>query len=177
MIDYDALAQSIYDVVQPILNCPTIISKQGKPRPAARTYGVIEIGNVNQLGFSELSEPDVDGIADTWQHSLLSVQFQAFGTGAKNAIQKLQHSFNKDSVVQSFLGIGLAVVDHSDILDIPAIRDTIWEESSRFTATFHVRIEDTDDVGVVETVTIDGSLVGSDSGNPIITETIVTIAP
>ena len=178
MIDYDDLAQSVYDIVQPILGCPTIISKQGKPRPKERVYGVIEVGNTTQLGFgAEVGTPDNDGIAQTWSHDLLTIQFTAFGVGSKTVIKRLQSAFNKDSVVEAFHVIGLAIVDHSDILDIPAIRDTIWEESSRFNATFYARIEDTDNVGVVEEVTLTGEMSGSLLGNPHTTELIVSVTP
>lgn len=178
MIDYDALAQDVWDIVQPILGCPTIISKQGKPRPKERVYGVIEVGNATQLGFgAEVGTPDNDGIAPTWSHDLLTIQFTAFGVGSKTVIKRLQSAFNKDSVVEAFHVIGLAIVDHSDILDIPAIRDTIWEESSRFSATFHVRIEDTDDVGVVEEITVEGELTGFDVETPLATSFTVSVAP
>jgi len=178
VIDFTEVENSIYRMVQPILNCPTIFAKQTSPRPTERTYATIDVGNHKQLGRGESASPDdTTGLADVWAHYEVSVQFAAYGPEAKNAITKLQFAFNKDEVVDAFLAEGMAVVSHDDILDIPAIRDTIWEESSRFNATFHARIEDTDNVGVIAEVSVDGELSGA-VDDPLETSiTITTIAP
>lgn len=178
MIDYETLADDVYDVVQPIMACPTIISKQGKPRPNARPYAVIEVGAVEQMGGGEFDMPNSLGVNNVWSHNQINVQFTAFGPSSKSVIQKLHFALeNKDSVADAFLDKGMAIVTQSNILDIPAIRDTIWEESSRFDATFNVRVEDTDTVGVIEEVIVTGELTGADVETPVDTSFTITIAP
>lgn len=177
MINYETIEDTIYDVVQPILNCTTIFDRPNAPRPAERPYATINVNNIRQLGREESDAPDGTGTCNVWAHYSLDVEFTAFGTGAKNTINRLQFAFNKSSVVDALLAGELALVGHDNVLDLPQIRDTIWEENSRFNATFHVRIADTDEVGFIEHFTGTGSLLSGVDGNPITVPVQVDIAP
>lgn len=177
MINYTTIEDTIYGVAQPVLACVAIFDRPNTPRPDTRPYATINVNNIRQLGREESDAPNGSGICSVWAHYALDVEFTAFGSGAKNTINRLQFAFNKSSVVDAFLVGELALVGHDNVLDLPAIRDTIWEETSRFNATFHVRIADTDEVGFIEHFTGTGSLLSGVDGNPLAVAVDVDIAP
>lgn len=176
MLDTITLENSLYQTFQPIAGCEVIFVRPDAPRPNSRDYVTLGIQNIRQLGREESSSPDHMGNATMWAHYSVIVEFTGYGPTSKNLLNALQFSLGKDSVIDALWLLDIAVVSHDDtLLDIPVFRDTIWEESSRFNATFHVRVTDTDTVGVIEQVTVTGELDGGVINDPI--ETSLTIAP
>ena len=176
MFNRTSVEDALYSVLQPVVGCEVIFVRPNAPRPTSRDYVTIGIGEVRQKGREEIASPNGQGVASMWAHYSVSVEFTGFGPSSKDTITALQFALGKDSVIDDLWLLDIAVVSHDDsLLDIPVFRDTIWEESSRFNATFHVRVTDSDTVGFIEQVTVDGELSGGVVNDPI--ETSVTIAP
>lgn len=155
MINYEAIEDAVYGVVEPILNPnPVIFSRQADPAPNSNTapYTTILLNNLVQIGRESLGATDNTGMTPVKLDYQLVIDFQSYGTGARNEIAKLQSAFNKPTVVDQFLVAGLAMVRQPTVLDIPKVINTEWEEVALIAVTFHLADSNDDDTSFIDTV-------------------------
>lgn len=176
MINYTTLENSIYTIVQPILNITTIFARQSDPAPSTLTdpYATILLNNLVQVGRERLGETTGAGLTPVSEDYVLTIDFQVYGPGARTKAQALRSAFNRPTVSLSFLAVGLAIVEQPVVLDIPTIRNTSWEESALVTVTFHLADTNNDDTGFIETVE---DMVGNylDAAGNTVLQTTTTI--
>ena len=155
MIDYKAIEDSIYDIIEPILNpSPIIMARQASPAPnsSALPYTTILVKNLTQIGREITGTTDINGDTNINTDLQVNVELQSYGLGARDDIQKLRAAFNASSVVEAFLRAGLAMVRHPVVVDIPKIINVEWEEVALLTVTFNLGDLNVDNTSFIATV-------------------------
>lgn len=155
MIDWDAMRVSINKWAAPVVApTPVIWADQNEPPPDL-PYIITRYAGSNRIGDDFMGAPDgTTGIADLTGNRDFTLFIQALGTGAKNNIEKLRTSLQKDSVRASLRVNGLVFVQEvgaNNVTDLVA-GTTKKEERETLDIVMRVASADTDDLGVIEHV-------------------------
>ena len=177
MIDYTTLEDSVYTIIEAVLApSPVIIARQPAPAPNAddAPYTTILLQNLTQLGREIIGNTNALGITEVKADYRLQIDFQSYGTGARNDIEKLRFSFNTPPIVEQFLAAGLALVGHPEVIDLPKVINADWEETAILTATFNLADNNDSDTSFIGTVSnIDGDI--NDCTGALVAEIDLTV--
>ena len=152
-----------------------IRGEQGKPRPDEKTYIDIRTADFRQVGREAVSQAaagtDFVKIEANYR---LELRVRSIGDKAKAAISTVQFGLNRPDIWDAFESLAthpLALSDDQDIIHIPLLTETEYEERSQMTIIFFLQIEEDIDLGTIEKLdTLDGTLEGALS-SPINTST------
>jgi hypothetical protein len=167
MISYTDIEDSVFDIVNPVIN-PTnvqdrvIFARQADPAPSSKTeaYTTILVKNLTQIAREIVGKTDDNGVTPITVDYQIQIDFQSYGPGARDIIAQLRFAFSTPSIVLQFLDSGLALVGHPVVVDIPKVINTQWEEVSLLSATFNLSDTNDDDTGLIETVEdLDGDIL------------------
>lgn len=143
---------------------PVIIAEQSNaPKPLQRPYITLKILGPRQVGQHVQSAPDITGNSYIKVQYELSALVQAYGSGAIEALSKLDFSFNKQSIRDLLHAVGITWHNSSGIRDVTHFLDTKWEPVGTLTLGFYVADEETDEVGFIEHLNdVSGEIDGFD---------------
>lgn len=162
------LQTDIMEVMQPIIGGVVIWLDQNKPRPAL-PYSGIKIISRKRIMRDHYSNPDDNGIQTVQGDREFTLSVQTYGYDAptdplENAANKLQ----LETVRDKFQAKGLVAFDIGAIQDISALLDkTQIEKRANLDIFFRTKINQTDNVGLIETVNVEGRDNGV--GSPVYT--------
>ena len=168
MIDFTALEDATYQIVQPIVDVTTIFANQNAPRPPLGTYVAIYFMDFEQIGATDWRQVDNAGTSAYVNQYALTVSFRALRGDANEVISKLQGSLSKDSVIDSFLAAGLSISTYFAVLETEVPQQTEWEQIAELQVVFFYHVAETDDTSLIEHTTLQGNYPNGPTQPPII---------
>lgn len=162
-------------VADPTVDIRVVVGEQGDPRPQEETYVNIRVADFRQVGRERVHQVDAGtDLTKVEGDYRLELRVRAIGVGAKQAISTVQFGLNRPDILDAFETLAthpIALSDSTDMIHIPILTDTEWEERSQMTIIFFLEQEEDIDLGRIEKLdTLDGTLEGALS-SPINTST------
>ena len=158
--------------VETITGFTSIWLNQNTPRPA-RPYATLHIMNQRQVGQPYTGPITALGVATIQAQYEITVSIQIYGSStaadprtAINAAYALRQSLDRPSIRESLGIAGWAFRAEEQIADVPEMLDSAWEPRAFFDAVFGMTVEQTDNLGYVETVEVTGTM-GNGAGSSV----------
>ena len=162
-------------VPDPLVDIRVIRGEKSKPRPDERTYITIRVSDFRQVGREAVSQADaITDLTKVEANYRLELRVRSIGLRAKEAISTVQFGLNRPDILDAFEALAthpVALSDDLDIIHIPLLTETEWEERSQMAIVFYLKTEEDIDLGTIEQL---DDLVGTFEGassSPIITST------
>lgn len=162
-------------VADPAIDIRVIRGEQSKPRPDELTYVDIRTADFRQVGREAVSQADaISNLVTVEANYRLELRVRSVGPRAKEAISSVQFGLNRPDILDAFETLAthpLALTDDLDIIHIPLLTETSWEERSQMTIVFYLETEEDIDLGTIEQL---DDLVGTYEGassSPIVQST------
>lgn len=162
-------------VADPAIDIRVIRGEQDSPRPAEQTYVDIRTADFRQVGREAVSQADaITNLVKVEANYRLEIRVRSVGPRAKEAISTVQFGFNRPDILDAFETLAthpIALSDDLDIIHIPQLTETDWEERSQMNAVFYLQVEEDIDLGTIEQL---DDLVGTYEGassSPIVQST------
>lgn len=168
-------------VPDPLIDIRVIRGEQSKPRPDERTFIDVRVTDFRQVGREAVGPTDAaTNLTRVVANYRLEIRVRATGLKAKEAISTVQFGLNRPDVLESFEALAthpIALQDDQDIIHIPLLTETEWEERSQMTIVFYLETEENIDLGTIERLDdLTGTLEGA-SSSPITISTGPIIRP
>jgi hypothetical protein len=162
-------------VPDPTVDIRVIRGEQGKPRPDERTYIDIRTADFRQVGREGVHQADAGtDLTKVEANYRLELRVRSIGPRAKEAISTVQFGLNRPDILDAFESLAthpLALSDDQDIIHIPLLTETEWEERSQMVVVFFLQTEEDIDLGTIEKLDdLTGTFEGA-SSSPINTST------
>lgn len=168
-----SLADDIYALVHPLIGGTLIWMDQNAPRPAL-PYTAMKIMSVRYVNGDWKSAPDGNGIQTVKGDREFTLNIQRYQSyGADSVTEKLQVIVDKlrlETIIDKFQAKKLVAFDTGAVSDISALLDkTQIEKRATLDVFMRYKSSLTDNVGIVETVDIEGDdNSGAPEYNPVV---------
>ena len=146
------------------------------PRPA-RPYAALQITNSERIGRAWTGAPDTDGNAPIEFDQDVTISVQVYGSSANTdprqafvIAEELRDSLELIGVRETLANNGWSFRGVELLTDAPELLDTTWEPRAVFDARFGTRKELIDDLGLIETAGITGTVAGRTEDKTLQTE-------
>lgn len=158
-------------VADPAIDIRCVIGEQEAPRPDEHTYINIRTTDFRQVGREEVGPTDaISNLTRVEAHYRLEVRVRSVGPRAKQAISTVQFGLNRPDILDAFESLAthpVALQDDQDIIHIPLLAETEWEERSQMTIVFYLNTAEDIDLGTIEKLDdLNGTFEGA-SSSPI----------
>jgi len=147
------------------------------PRPA-RPYASLQVTSSARVGLPYTTPPATDGAAEVQAQREVTISIQvheaadtADPRAALERAESLRDSLELPGVRDSLAANGWALRDTELLSDTPELVDTAWEPRATFDVRFGHTVTQSDDVGLIESAEITGTV---ESGDASQTETFTT---
>ena len=136
-----------------------ILAWPDAPRPKL-PYVSAQIIGIAPIGMDDYGAVDLDtGYQVVYGDRLVTVSINAFGTGAIDKIRTLMNSISKETIKDSLIANGLCPQNPGPLNDLTGFLETEPEERAHFDMMFGIKDLDTDNVGVIEHVSGNGTII------------------
>jgi len=154
--------KQLYDFIEPLAEgLPVIFSYQNAAR-IDKAYISLRIDTVRLPSNDIYLIVDENGIARTSSWRTAIVELQTFGAGAGDMARRFAQKFRLETTIQSMQRLDIAIGNRLFLSEVPALLNlTQYEERGIFQFEFMFTEEMDDDVGLIETVEIEGRTTGS----------------
>ena len=136
------------------------------PRPA-RPYAALQITNSERIGRAWTGPVDAEGMAQVTFDRDVTISVQVYGSSANTdprsafvIAEGLRDSLELISVRETLANNGWSFRGVELLTDAPELLDTTWEPRAVFDARFGTRKALIDDLGLIETAGITGTVAG-----------------
>jgi hypothetical protein len=166
---------AIRALILPLAGCPCIFADQDAPRPphpyiALRTLSAIGPENEHYL------QVDANGGQAVKSHLDMTIEIQAFGPGWLTLLGDLRQKLKWETTSDACYRAGLAIFDRGAVQDIGSLLDAaFWEPRGCLEIGVRTLQETIDQVGLIETVNVTGTLSGSST--PVLDASLSVVAP
>lgn len=162
-------------VVDPAVDIRVVRAEQTAPRPDEHTYINVRTADFRQVGREAVSQANAGtNLVTVEANYRLELRVRSIGPRAKEAISTVQFGLNRPDILDAFESLAthpIALSDDQDIIHIPALTETEWEERSQMTIVFFLQVEEDIDLGTIEKLDdLTGTFEGA-SSSPINTST------
>lgn len=163
-----SLETDIYDLIQPLIGGTVIWLDQSAPRPAL-PYTGMKIMSVRTINGDWRSAPNgagVQTIKGDREFTLNIQRYQTYGPASVTGIlQTIVDKLRLETIIDKFQAKKLVAFDAGAVADISALLDkTQIEKRATLDIFMRYKATQTDTVGVIETVDVEGD---DDSSAPI----------
>ena len=161
---FQSLFPAFIPDVQQDIRC--IRGEQAKPRPEERTYVDIRVADFNQEGRERVGPTNPDtNLTRIEADYRLELRVRAIGDQAKQAMSTIQFGLNFPDILDAFEALvptPLSLSQNTDVVHIPLLTETEWEERAQMTIIFYLEQQEDRDLGTIESVTdVQGTLDGA----------------
>ena len=146
------------------------------PRPA-RPYAALQITNSERIGRAWTGPADAEGMAQVTFDRDVTVNVQIYGSSASHdprqafvIAEDLRDSLELTSVRAGLADDGWSFRGVELLTDAPELLDTTWEPRAVFDVRFGTSKELMDDLGLIETAGITGTVAGRTEDKTLQTE-------
>jgi len=165
-------SQAIATLLSTVLPLPVTVwfSDQNAPRNIY-PYVAVRFLSTQKIGWDEMQDPNINGIANYGGQRSLSVVidfFDLIDEGIPNELRmtdeamKVYNSLGNESTKRYFSVSGIAFWDKGTIQNLTEVLETRYEDHVSFDFLLGIAENQEDDVGVIESVIIDGTIDGSE---------------
>lgn len=151
-----------------------VFADQNAPRPD-KPYVTLKVASVTHPRFPVEYMPDEEGIAKISDHSQWEVELMFFGPGAETDATRVASQLKYPSHVQRIHELGLSISTVGVPTFIPRHYGHQIEEQASLEITGYAIYLGEDDVGLIEEVEVEGTLVEADGDT--ITEIFNIVLP
>ncbi|MDB5849793.1 MAG: Phage-related protein [Rhodoferax sp.] len=153
-------AADVYALVAPAAGCAVVWAEQDAPQPV-KPFMALRLGTSTGPEH-EIYEPvDEAGFQLVRSHREVVLEIQCYGVGAVDLLETLKQRLRWQTTIDVATRLNLAVLDHGGVQNITALLDTAFHEPRGMLEIGIRRLQaSTDDVGLIETVNIDGTITG-----------------
>ena len=160
------LREGLYEWLKAAFGTGAVIWADGNGPVPARVFVVLKIISVVREGYPTYHPIDDLGNQAIQQGALLTLHVACFGGSQGEALAEsvaLSGSLNRTSVKEALREHGLAFVDLPLApVDVSKVVGTTFEGRAHFDARFRANLGDTDPVGWIATVILDGEYRSGD---------------
>lgn len=157
------------------LGCPVVWLDQNFPRQSLPYIG-LRIQNVQVMHQDYQGKVNDSGISDIAGDREFVLVFEVYGAAGFDIINAAVNSLEKYSVNVALNSSGLVFKDGGQIVDVSALLDTEIEKRYRVELFFRYKHEDTDDIGLIETVERTDTYLDADLSTITVDLNTITIA-
>lgn len=183
-LDFNALRIAVIDEVQKITRTTCIVAEpetQNVPRPCKPYFTMKMISPATKSGDDAATNiHDLSGHATTnWNRGgqrKMTVSFNCYGRSHEEAYNYMalwQSSLELESVQADLRKAGIAVWLNGNVADLSALLNTGFEGRAQMDVQFGVASNLTENLGEIDTITIEGT-VTTDQGNNVIASVEIT---
>ena len=157
----DAIRQWVADQT----GLPAIWLNPNAPRPA-RPYATLQVTNSARVGRPWTGQVDAEGMAQVAFDRDVTISVQVYGSSSSESRQAfgiaedLRDSLELTSVRAGLADEGWSFRGVELLTDAPELLDTTWEPRAVFDVRFGTRKALIDDLGLIETAEITGTVSG-----------------
>lgn len=162
---YDLLEERLYAAVEESLTTMglplvKVLFASGDALEPSRTYCVLNILGVEQIGRITGTQLDPDGNVGHPTYYKALVQFTVIGGSARQVAPTMRQSIVNNTLYRNiFLKNGLSQTYRSGLRNIPQKRDTEWIECFNFDIHFNFMFVDYQEMDSVDSVIITGTTI------------------
>ena len=167
------LKSRLWTMLQPIIGGTVIWSDQNGPRPAL-PYATLRLSVIPRIGTPHYSDPDANGLQTVLAVRESIVQVQRFGPESVAAVETFADKLALNTNLDKFSLQKIALFDVSSVTDVAQLLNGLATEP-RASVDLSIRwvSDQTDNVGLIETVAVDGEIGPENTAkNQIYTVTI-----
>lgn len=160
---FDAtLRSAVWQLISPIVAPLTLIwADQNAPRPAL-PYLTLRLMAATPAENDARGEVTADGEQDLDNPTSATLEVQAYGTGAENAIASLTKRLRFDQHVDRAVQLGIAIGRRIGVTNLSQlVSDSQFEERAMLEVALLFSGHDVDPVGLIETVEVEGEMTGT----------------
>ena len=145
------------------------------PRPE-RPYAALQITNSARVGRPWTGQVDAEGMAQVAFDREVTISVQVYGSSSSESRQAfgiaedLRDSLELTSVRAGLADEGWSLRAVELLTDAPQLLDTTWEPRAVFDVRFGTRKSLLDDLGIIETAEITGTVSGRTVGETLTQE-------
>lgn len=152
-----SLKTDLYGLIDPLLTDTLIWLDQNAPRPALPYVGM-KITPYRAINYDNYGDPDANGIAKITGQREFTLSIQRYGNDSVTVLQDLMNNMRKITTQDAFVVKGIAIADTAmPVTDISIALDGVkFEPRAAVDFRFRIRSEILDDVGLIETVNVQG---------------------
>lgn len=168
-----ALKEALYTIIQPIMAETVIWPDQNAPRPAL-PYSTLRLSSITRQGTPHYSDVDNNGIQTVIAIREAVLQVQRFGDASVEALETLSEKLDLVTNLDKLYLQKIAVFDKSPVTDVAQLLGGLATEP-RASIDLSIRWKSslTDNVGLIETVHVDGEVGPIGTANNRIYDVIV----
>ena len=164
---------AIFDLIEHVAGAVPVVFRDENGKRPAKPYIALKVTAARRARV-HLGRLNEDGRQEVSAHREAGVELQYFGADAFAALDDLSLRLSFPGTVDFANSLDLAVFEVGDVQDIPVPRDNARFEP-RAVLDIRVRYTGTliDDVGIIETVEISGTVTNSQTDLPAVAISIV----
>lgn len=145
-------------MLQPIMGGTVIWADQNGPRPQL-PYATLRLSSVQRVGTAHYADPDANGIQTVIATRESILQVQRFGPESVSAVETFADKLALQTNLDTFSLQKIALFDVSAVTDVAQLLNGLATEP-RASVELSIRwvSDQTDDVGLIETVGVSGTI-------------------
>lgn len=160
MINFSTIYGTLYTVVNSIINTPTqraalVFADQNAPAPA-KPYVYMRLNSINQIFDDETGPIDEDGETNMRGFREFTLEIQSIGSGAIGFIHEIETSFQKYTTRNILWQNNIAYIRQLNITNLSEVYESRFQERASADFQFRTGIDYVDDIGIIETVILNG---------------------
>lgn len=169
------LKTRLWALMQPIIGGTVIWADQNSPRPAL-PYCTLKLNTISRVGTPYYADPNSGGLQSVQVTRESILQVQRYGNDSVNALNEFADKLALNSNQDKFSLQDISAFDVSDVTDVALLLNALATEP-RASVDVSIRwvSDQTDDVGLIETVISNGA-VGPDMTANNLTYSIETVS-
>jgi hypothetical protein len=139
-------------------NFQVIFYRQGKPRPE-RFFSIDLMQETDHGLKDDYLDTDEEGIYNRRGYRTRIVSFESYGSGSLEAMKRLKLSAYFERIQDLLYDQnGISILNTEDILNLTGLLDSTYEERAKLDIEIHYFIEDSEDLGIIESVDVQGDI-------------------
>ncbi len=152
-----SLETDIYDLLSPIIGGTVILADLNKPRPTL-PYSSIKINSLRSVNEDHYSDASALGIQTVTGDREFTLSIQNFGrTDCTSFLGAVISKMRLNTNIDKFMAKKIVPFDNGGVLDISALLDnTNIEKRASLDIFMRIKSSMTDNVGIIDTVNIEG---------------------
>jgi hypothetical protein len=170
-MDIESLENSLQSILKPELGVSVFAPTNQNMPEQTLAYATYDLLTINHIGRLQKGQIDTNGIRTFYEQYEVVFRIIAYGQNATGILQKLSRGLCKETVLEALLDANLPYSSKTAVRRLPEVISSRWEERAQMNVRFFTSSEDTDDVGFINSATIDGHYY-NEKGDLVLTDTI-----
>lgn len=157
-MNVQTLKTRLWSMLQPVIGGTVIWADQNGPRPAL-PYATLRLSSIQRVGTAHYADPDTNGIQTVVATRESTLQVQRFGPESVGALETFADKLALQTNLDKFSVQKIALFDVSSVTDVAQLLNGLATEP-RASVELSLRwaSDQTDDVGLIDSVSVNGQV-------------------